>query len=188
MQKNTNKKTNKKSIKLIVRPSQFHSITKMLFKVRPSIFSKTFNVNENIWNVKNIKNIKTCTFAKIIPSNNSWLSSPFKKYILCLDGEITVYGKKDNTHSKVILTPTKICTEYNKQIKYNNSGKYMLVIDNILLHKIENITSTATIMCLFENNYNFKKTKCIEESINDKYTEADYEEEIINRIIRNGGL
>lgn len=160
----------------------------MLFKVRPSIFSKTFNVNENIWNVKNIKNIKTCTFAKIIPSNNSWLSSPFKKYILCLDGEITVYGKKDNTHSKVILTPTKICTEYNKQIKYNNSGKYMLVIDNILLHKIENITSTATIMCLFENNYNFKKTKCIEESINDKYTEADYEEEIINRIIRNGGL
>ena len=46
MQKNTNKKTNKKSIKLIVRPSQFHSITKMLFKVRPSIFSKTFNVND----------------------------------------------------------------------------------------------------------------------------------------------
>lgn len=160
----------------------------MLFKVRPSILSKTFNVNENIWNVNNIKNIKTCTFSKIIPSNNSWLSSPFKKYILCLDGEILVYGKKDKWRSKVILTPTKICTENNKQIKYNNSGKYMLVIDNVLLHKIENITPTATTLCLFENNYNFKKKKCIEESIRDKYTDTDYDDEIIYRIIRNGGL
>jgi hypothetical protein len=120
-----------------------------------------------------------------MPSNMSWLSSPFKKYIACLNGEIIVNGKKDNTHSTIILTPTDIYTKHSELIKYNDEGNPMLIIDNNLLHQIENISPNATIMSIFENNLNLKKITHVEHEI---FGDYDYDDYITKRIIRNGGL